>query len=55
MLIHVKGKHVEVTDALSSYIEKKLQKLEKYFWALMRVMAKKGLMTKEEFLKELEE
>jgi putative sigma-54 modulation protein len=31
MLIHVKGKHVEVTDALKSYIEKKLQKLDKYF------------------------
>ena len=31
MLIHVKGKHVEVTDALKSYIEKKLQRLEKYF------------------------
>lgn len=31
MLIHVKGRHVEVTDALKSYIEKKLQKLEKYF------------------------
>ena len=31
MLIHIKGKHVEVTDALKSYIEKKLQKLEKYF------------------------
>jgi putative sigma-54 modulation protein len=31
MLIHIKGKHVEVTDALKSYIEKKLQRLEKYF------------------------
>lgn len=31
MLIHIKGKRVEVTDALRSYIEKKLQKLEKYF------------------------
>lgn len=31
MLIHIKGKHVEVTDALKSYIEKKLQKLDKYF------------------------
>ena len=32
-----------------------LQKLEKYFWALMRVMAKKGLLSKEEFLRELNE
>ena len=31
MLIHVKGKHIEVTDALKDYIEKKLQKLDKYF------------------------
>lgn len=31
MLIHVKGKHVEVTDALKSYIDKKLARLEKYF------------------------
>ena len=32
-----------------------LQKLEKYFWALMRVMARKGLVTKEEFLRELKD
>jgi hypothetical protein len=32
-----------------------LHKLEKYFWALMRVMAKKGLLSKEEFLRELNE
>ncbi len=31
MLIQVKGKNLDVTDALNSYIEKKLQKLEKYF------------------------
>lgn len=31
MLVNVKGKNLEVTDALRSYIEKKLQKLEKYF------------------------
>jgi len=30
-----------------------LAKLEKYFWALMRVMAKKGLITKDEFLREM--
>jgi hypothetical protein len=32
-----------------------LQKIEKYFWALMRVMARKGMITKEEFLRELNE
>jgi len=31
MLIQIKGKNIEVTDALKSYIDKKLQKLEKYF------------------------
>lgn len=31
MLIHIRGKHVEVTDALKSYIEKKLQRLDKHF------------------------
>lgn len=31
MLINVKGRHVEVTDALKSYLDKKLQRLEKYF------------------------
>jgi len=29
--------------------------LERKFWALMRVLARKGLVTREEFLKELEE
>jgi len=31
MLIQVKGKNLEVTDALKSYVDKKLGKLEKYF------------------------
>ncbi len=31
MLIQIKGKNLEVTDALRSYVEKKLNKLEKYF------------------------
>lgn len=31
MLINIKGKNIEVTDALSSYVDKKLQKLEKHF------------------------
>jgi hypothetical protein len=32
-----------------------INKLEKYFWALMRVLAKKGVLTKEEFLREIKE
>lgn len=31
MLINIKGRNIEVTDALSSYVDKKLQKLEKHF------------------------
>lgn len=31
MLVTVKGKNVEVSDAMKSYAEKKIQKLEKYF------------------------
>lgn len=31
MLVNVKGKNVEVTDALKLYAEKKVQKLAKYF------------------------
>ena len=30
-----------------------LQKLEKYFWALMRVLVKKNMLSKEEFIREL--
>ncbi len=43
-------------DYLSEVQTKELEtlaKLEKYFWALMRVMAKKGLITKDEFLREM--
>lgn len=32
-----------------------VEKLQRKFWALMRLMAKKGLITRAEFLKELEE
>jgi hypothetical protein len=32
-----------------------LEKLEKKFWALVRVMSRKGLITKDEFARELEE
>jgi putative sigma-54 modulation protein len=31
MLVNVKGKNIEVTDALKRYAEKKIQKLAKYF------------------------
>lgn len=31
MLIQVKGRNLEITDALRNYVDKKLQKLEKYF------------------------
>ncbi len=31
MLITVKGRNIEVTDALENYVNKKLQKLDKYF------------------------
>jgi hypothetical protein len=33
----------------------KLEKLEKYFWALVRSMARKGLISKDEFLKEMKD
>ena len=32
-----------------------VEKLEKKFWALMRVLSRKGLVTKEEFAQELDE
>lgn len=35
--------------------DESVEKLERKFWALMRIMAKKGLITKEEFLTELDE
>ena len=35
--------------------EESLASLERKFWALLRIMAKKGLITKEEFMKELDE
>lgn len=31
MLIQIKGRNLDVTDALKSYVDKKLRKLEKYF------------------------
>jgi len=32
-----------------------LEQLEQKFWALMRILARKGLITKEEFLRELKQ
>ncbi|MEW5738456.1 MAG: hypothetical protein AB1938_05990 [Myxococcota bacterium] len=34
--------------------EEGVEKLERKFWALMRIMARKGLITREEFLKEVD-
>ncbi|MBW2702000.1 MAG: hypothetical protein JRF33_14380 [Deltaproteobacteria bacterium] len=48
----------EAMEAFLSEVQntelEKLNKLEKYFWALMRVMAKKGLISKDEFLREMD-
>jgi len=35
--------------------EEPVEQLERKFWALMRIMARKGLISREEFLKEVEE
>ena len=40
------GVHTQESD--------RLEELERRFWRLMRLLAKKGLLTKEEFLKEIE-
>jgi hypothetical protein len=55
-------KKISADEAMQDYLSEvqiaeleNLHKLEKYFWALMRVMAKKGVVTKEEFLRELKE
>ena len=57
-----KSRAISADEALEDYLHEvqtseleSLQKLEKYFWALMRVMAKKGFVTKEEFLREIKE
>ncbi|RME27105.1 MAG: hypothetical protein D6806_05145 [Deltaproteobacteria bacterium] len=56
------GQGQQAIDPMEEYLSEvqtaeweSLQKLEKYFWALMRIMARKGLITKEEFLRELKE
>lgn len=35
----VRGQHIEVTDALLDYVEKKLGRLERYFEAPLRQMS----------------
>ncbi len=57
-----KSQPITSEEAMQDYLQdvqtselESIQKLEKYFWALMRAMAKKGLVTKDEFLKELKE
>jgi len=54
------GRSISAEEVMEDYLREvqtgdleTLHKLEKYFWALMRVMAKKGLVTKDEFLREL--
>lgn len=47
MLIDVKGRNIEVTDALRNYVDKKLHKLEKYFHeireATVRLSVSRGM------------
>jgi hypothetical protein len=57
-----KVRQISAEEAMDDYLKEvqtseleALHKMEKYFWALMRVMAKKGMISKEEFLRELEE
>ena len=57
-----RDRKISADEALEDYLQEvqtseleSLQKLEKYFWALMRVMAKKGFVTKDEFLREIKE
>jgi hypothetical protein len=55
------GRKISPEEAMEDYLAEvqtseleTIHKLEKYFWALMRVMAKKGIISKDEFLRELE-
>jgi len=55
------GQRISAEEAMEDYLAEvqtseleAIHKLEKYFWALMRVMAKKGLISKDEFLKEMD-
>jgi putative sigma-54 modulation protein len=46
MLVTVKGKNVEVTDALKNYAEKKVQKLAKYFRELKEAQVTQSVQRK---------
>ena len=57
------GRAVDVAAAVTKDLEflfgagdgeEAVEKLEKKFWALMRLMARKGLISREEFTKELD-
>jgi hypothetical protein len=45
----------EVTGAVAAAEVDPVEELERKFWALMRIMARKGLLSKEEFLRELDD
>jgi len=55
-----RSKATQVEDDLSylfgvktSSVNDQIEELESRFWALLRIMAKKGLITRDEFLREL--
>lgn len=55
------GQRISAEEAMEDYLAEvqtseleAIHKLEKYFWALMRVMAKKGMISKDEFLREMD-
>ncbi len=48
-------KNLKEVQAADPEMVQKVEKLEKYFWALVRALARKGLISKEEFLKEIKE
>jgi len=43
MKIVIKGKHIEVTDAIRSYIEKRLSKIERHFDHILEVIVTLGI------------
>jgi hypothetical protein len=45
----------EVTGAVAATEVDPVEELERKFWALMRIMARKGLLSKEEFIRELDD
>ena len=47
MRITIKGKNVEVTDALEKYAEKKIEKLEKYFPAIKEAVITQSMQRRQ--------